>query len=439
MARIATLPQAGPGAGWQAILPPRTPRAPLQGNLRADLAVVGAGYTGLAAARRFAALRPADRIVVCDALAAGEGAAGLNSGFAIDHAHSLGPGTSAAGIARAQTSLYRAGLSRLRDLVAEHRIDCDWRDSGKYHCAVSANATARVLEPLARDLADSGEDFRFVDRDGCAAELGTPVYDAAVYTPGTVLLNPAALVRGLADALPPQVELFERTPVVDIVDGPTAILTTPGGRIEASRVLIATNAYAPAAGAFAGRILPFIAFASLTRPLTGSERRDLGGRPGWGITPVTAYLSPTIQRTGDQRILFRDGILFRPGCGTSAAELSRFRARHIARFRQRFPMLDGVSLEYTWGGLLAMSANQHSGFGRCGQSIWAVAGHQGVGITRGTIAGELIADFMLGNDHALMPSMLKIASPPRFPPRPMLDIGVRARLAWERWQNRQEY
>jgi len=425
--------------GWQAILPARTPRAPLGNSIRADLAVVGGGFTGLAAARRYAALRPSDRVVVCDALAIGDGPSGLNSGFAIDHAHSLGGETAAADAASTQTSLYRAGLSRLRHLVTEHRIDCDWRASGKYHCAVSASATTRVLKPLANHLAGSGEDFRYVDREGCAAELGTTVYDAAVYTPGTVLVNPAALVRGLADSLPAQVELFEGTPVVAIEDGRIAKLTTPGGRIEASRVLIATNAWAPGAGAFASRILPFIAFASLTRRLTGSEQRALGGRSSWGITPVTAYLSPTIQRTGDQRILFRDGILFRPRCRMSAAELVTARAQHAERFCERFPMLPDVTLELTWGGFLAMSANQHSGFGKCGESIWAVAGHQGVGITRGTIAGELIADFMVENRTPLLASMLKIASPPRNPPRPLLDVGVRARLARERWQYRHEF
>ncbi len=212
--RIGILPQEDRTNGWLPGLPPRQPRPPLTGDMRADWVVLGAGFAGLAASRRLAENRPNDRIVLLDAQAVADGASGRNSGFAIDLPHNVGSSLDELEGSHRHILLSRAAIGHLEQLVTRHRIDCQWRRPGKYHAAVSAGASAGILQPFARELDALGEPYRWVERDALTRELGTPYYHSAVRTPGGVLMNPAALVRGLADSLPGNVVLCEHSPVI---------------------------------------------------------------------------------------------------------------------------------------------------------------------------------------------------------------------------------
>lgn len=434
---VSTLPEEDGANGWTAILPPRRAKASLEGREIFDWAVLGAGFTGLAAARRLAALRPDDRIAVIDADVVGEGASGRNSGFAIDHAHALG-GAEDAGTMPSENRLYTEALRQLRALVHEHQIACDWRESGKYHAAMSQRGAEQVLKPLLRHLEAANAPCRWCDRAAMTEATGAQFYEAGVFTPGTVLVNPAALIRGVADALPENVTLYENTEVKGVETGARVLLWADEGAVEARGLILATNAYTPAVGFFGRQLLPLIAFASLTAPMSKAQREALGGAASWGVTPADGFVAPTIQRTGDHRILFRYDIRYRPGLRRRRGELKRMSARHRAAFRKRFPVLADLPLDHTWCGYLCTSANQHSAFGEAADRIWVAAGHQGIGVTRGTIAGTLIADVATGNNNPLIADMKTIASPPVNPPRPFLDWGVAARLAWHRFANRHE-
>lgn len=438
MSSVKHLPRDEGPTGWAAILPHRSPRAGLAGDARADWAVLGAGFTGLAAARRLAEARPDDRIAVIDALAVGEGASGRNSGFAIDHAHTLGGGVAAAESARAQKRLYSAAIDHLRRMVEVHGIDCDWRTAGKFHAAVSKRGAEKYLKPLLEELAEIGEPHEWFDHGALREATGIAHYEAGIYTPGTVLVNPAALVRGLADALPSNVTLYENSPVTAIDPSGPMTLTTEHGRLSAPKLIIAGNAFLPALGFAANKLMPFVAYASLTAPMTKGQRTSLGGRPTWGVTPANAFVAPTIQRTSDHRILYRDGIIYRPGLSFSAGELDRVRKKHRENFRKRFPVLADLNLAHTWGGYLCMSRNQDSVFGEVAEAVWAAAGFQGIGVTRGTIAGRLIAELAMGIEGPLTDDMMRIASPPANPLRPFFDWGVKVRTAYESIMERDE-
>lgn len=438
MRPVRKLPQDDGANGWAALLPPRVPRPTLAEDATADWAVLGAGFTGLAAARRLAEVRPGDRIVVVDALGVGAGASGRNSGFAIDHAHALSSGAAALETVRAQKRLFSAAIDHLGQMVERHGIQCDWRRDGKYHVAASGRGAESVLRRLQAELEALGEDHRWLDADELAGEIGMRRYAAGIYTPGTVLINPAGLVRGLADALPEAVTLYENTPVTGLDLADPIVLQTPGGQVSARRLILATDAFTPALGFYPRKVLPFVAYASLTRPLNPDEQAALGGKQSWGITPANGFVAATVRRTPDQRILFRETLAFRPRLRHGPHLLDSIRARHQARFRDYFPMLGGVALEHSWGGYLGLTRNQDSGFGHVKENVWAAVGHQGVGVTRGTIAGQLIAELAAGTDNPLIADFQRIARPVDNPPRPLLDIGIRARTAWEAWKNRHE-
>lgn len=435
---IGILPVNDTTNGWSRILGPRTPRAPLSGDVVADWAVVGAGWAGLAAARRLAENRPDDRVVLLEAGEAGENASGRNSGFAIDLPHNVGDSLAELEGSHRFMALARAAIDHLDEAVRCHGIACDWSRRGKYHAARSERGKREILEPFARELEALGEPFRWLDRDALVGEVGTPAFHAAVYTPGCVLFNPAALTRGLADHLPEGVRLHENTPVTSMTLRNGVELATPGGRVRAARMILATNGFAREFGFFRHHLVPIAAHASLTRPLSEAERLALGGEDDWGITPANAIAGITMRFTRGHRILIRQGFRYAPEFRITRAEQMAARRNHEACFRSRFPMLGDVTMEHTWTGFICLSRNGAPGFGQVAGNVWAAVCQNAVGVTKGTIGGLLAADMASGRDNDLISYMESLGNPQALPPAFVTRLGVKLRLAREVWFNRHE-
>ncbi|HKL45166.1 MAG TPA: FAD-dependent oxidoreductase, partial [Roseovarius sp.] len=189
--KIDRLPADDKTNGWSAILPAREPHPELQRDANADWIVLGAGYAGLAAARRLAENRPDEKIILIDAGQAGENASGRNSGFGIDLPHNVGSSLDELEGSHRFMRLARMALDHLESVVETHGIDCDWKRAGKYHAAVSPRGTEQVLVPFRKELEALGETFEWVEGDALKHTLGSPHFTAAVYTPHCVLMNPA--------------------------------------------------------------------------------------------------------------------------------------------------------------------------------------------------------------------------------------------------------
>ena len=440
--RPLRLPNDDATNGWSAILPPRTPRPALQGDVVADWLVLGAGFAGLAVARRLAELRPQAHIVVVDAGTVGNNASGRNSGFAIDVPHNIGSSLEELRQAAHNQALLTAGMNDLELRVAQHRIDCQWRRAGKYHCAVSP-AAERTLQHHVDELRALGAPHELLDRSALAARLGTRYFAAGLYTPGTVLLNPAALCRGLADALPANVTLHEQTPVqrLDLSDG-KVVAHTPQGSVRAPQLLLAANGFAQQLGLFGSawgaETFPLVTFGSLTAPLTPEQRSRLGAPEGWGVTPASAVTGATLRYTDDHRILVRQGFEYAPHFRVSPAVRERVRREHAAVFAARFPQLGDVALEHFWEGSIAITRNGAPRWGRLAPQVHGVAGCNGAGVVKFTALGALAADLALGQDHPLLAHALALGGPARMPPQPFMGVGVRAYIAREKWLGRAE-
>ena len=133
MIKINRLPQDDKTNGWSAILPERKPRAALKADIKADWLVLGAGYAGLAAARRLAENCPDEKIAIIEAGEAGENASGRNSGFAIDLPHNVGSSLDELEGSHRFMRLARMAIDHLENVVTEQNIDCDWSRAGKFH------------------------------------------------------------------------------------------------------------------------------------------------------------------------------------------------------------------------------------------------------------------------------------------------------------------
>ena len=430
--RIPTLPHDDAACGWLNPLPPPPPAQPLAGALRADYAVIGAGFTGLAVARRLAEARPEQRIAVVEAQRAGFGASGRSSGFVVDLAHFIARMPEAA--SRDYVALSRLGIGALRDLVRTHGIDCDWDETGWIHAA--AGEAAAVALPMLRAWLDRmGERYQELDPEGLAAITGTRFYRAGLRLPGSVLVQSGALVRGLAAHLPPNVTLYEESPVLRIESGSGASdsgkgfrLVTAGGELRAAKLFIAGNGYSPLLGVLADRVFPLITFGSLTRPLSAAEQATLGGEREWGLL-AEDNMGSTVRRTRDQRILIRNSVHYRRDLTVPDAVRERAKAAHRQAFLARFPALADVPFEHTWAGVMGASPNRGHSFGEIEENLFTAAGYTGGGIAMGTTAGMLLADLALGALSKPLADMLALPAPTWLPPQPFLDFGIRLRVA----------
>jgi glycine/D-amino acid oxidase-like deaminating enzyme len=384
----------------------------------------------LAAARQLALRYPNDQVILIEAQQVGYGASGRNSGFAIDLPHDIGAADYIGHLptARKNLELNLYAQAIIKRLVAEHGIDCQLRPDGKYQAAVEPKGLA-VLEAYRNGLDKLGQPYEVIEGRAVQDHLGMDFYRKALWTPGTLLLQPAALAKGLAESLPANVTLFENTVITQLEHGQRTTLRHAEGELTADQLLLTNNAFASHFGFLTGRLLPIFTYASMTRPLSEEEQGRLGGKATWGIIPADPFGS-TLRRTSDQRLLVRNSFSFNADGRAHQRYLDRAQRQHRASFERRFPMLSGMAFDYTWGGSMCLSRNHLSHFGSLTPNIHAALCCNGLGITRGTATGTLLADWLAGERDELIDFLLKSEGPNRNPPEPFLSIGVNTNLLW---------
>ncbi|HEN8802093.1 TPA: FAD-binding oxidoreductase [Pseudomonas putida] len=438
MTRISSLPGDDATCGWYHLSKPRTPRPTHSGNSQARWVVVGAGFTGLAAARQLATNFPDDEIVLVEAQEVGFGTSGRNAGFAIDLPHDIGAEDYIGDIDIAKTvlKLNLGGQEYLKELIERYDIECQFRHCGKYQAAIEDRGIA-VLDAYRRGLDKLGQPYEVIEGRDLPDHIGTHFYRKGLFTPGTALLQPSALVKGLADSLPGNVSLYEKTPITDVQYGDKVVLRHANGSITADKLVLTTNAFGMSFGFLKGRMLPVFTYGSITRPLTEQEQARLGGKPYWGVIPADPF-GTTMRRTVDNRLLIRNSFSYNPDGRSNRKYLERFVQRHRESFARRFPMLPGVNFEYTWGGALALSRNHMGFFGKLAPNVVGALCCNGLGVTRGTVTGKLLADWLAGDKNQLIEFLLNAPGPCANPPQPLVSLGLNANLMWGQFRAGQE-
>lgn len=424
-------------AAWSAILPGQPAPVALDGDRTADFAVIGGGFAGLSAAERLRQLNPGARIVLLEASRLAEGASGRNSGFMIDLPHELtSDDYSGVGDDRAVIGLNRKAIAFARDAVDAYGINRNFFDPvGKINGAASETADA-LNRSYAKHLDELGEVNRILDAKEMTEVTGSRHYTSGVYTPGTVMLQPAGYIRGLGEGLRRSgAGIFENTPVTGMTRrGNAWVITTPRGRVTAGKVILANNGQIESFGFAANRLMHVFLYASMTVELDATALKALGGQPRWGVTPSDP-MGTTMRRIdtgqGGNRIITRTCATFEPGMEPTEATLKRTARVHREKFEARFPQLRGMAMQYTWAGHLCLTRNGVSIMRQLDDGLYAAAVCNGLGTARSTLTGIAAAELASGTHSDVTAHFLKESQPTKLPPPPLSTIGANAYLRWK--------
>ena len=420
--RARCLPsQRGP-AGWDVILPPRTPGLALEQDRTADVTIIGGGFAGLAAARRLTQLDSTARIVILEAGRIAGGAAGRNSGFMIDLPHELtSEDYASAGDDRALIALNRQAQAFAGAAVEDYGIDPNFFDrAGKVNGAASDTARAHNVS-YAKHLETLGETSELLDAKAMHDLTGSRHYRSGLYTVGTVMLQPAGFVRGMADGLARDgVAIYEDSPALGFQrDGGAWIIDTGGARVTTGKIILTVNGHLESFGVRPGRLMHLFLFACMTEELDADALKRLGGQSRWGITPSDP-MGTTMRRIdpgqGGNRIVTRTCAALRSGMASKPTDLTRAARVMRRKFDARFPQLAGTPMQHCWAGQLCLSMNGVSVAGEIDDNVFSGCVQNGLGTARGTLTGIAAAELAMGEASDITRHFTAEAEPTRLPP-----------------------
>lgn len=443
--KVSHTPVHNGPAAWSEILRPAAARSVFAGAMSCDVAVVGAGFAGLSAARRLRQIAPDAKIIILEAGQVAEGAAGRNSGFMIDLPHDL-------------TSIdYASGEGRDKLLTRLNRHAIDWAGEAVrdyaipygFFCRVGkVNGAASDVGLLANasyaaHLRSLGEPHELLDAGAMREITGTGYYQGGLFTPGTAMIQPAGYIRGLAEGLESNsVTIFERSPVLCFEStGAGWRLETAGGKLSASRVILANNGHLESFGFRQGRLMHIMLNACMTQELSEEQVRKLGGQECWGVTPSDP-MGTTVRRIGKaqggNRVVIRQGGYYRPDMRTSGGDLKRLEGKMRGKFDARFPQLTGLPFQYSWSGHLCLSKNGVSVMRELEPGLFSACVCNGLGTARSTLMGIAAAELLCGRASDITAFFLAEDEPVKLPPHPFDTIGANAYMRWKEWQARRE-
>jgi glycine/D-amino acid oxidase-like deaminating enzyme len=388
-----------------------TPRPSLSGAVEADVAIVGAGYTGLWTAYYLAVADPSLRIAVVEAEVSGFGASGRNGGWC----SALFPTS----LGEAQDAAMRASVDEIGRVAAAEGIDCHFAKGGTI---VLARNPAQWTRAQA-----SGD--QILDAAEAAERLRATRTLGATYTPHCAAIHPGRLVRGLASVVERRgVTLFEQTPALSI--GPGEVRTARGS-VRARYVVRATEGFTPRLPGLARAVVPVYSLIIATEPLAPAEWDEIGLARRETFSDHR-HLIIYGQRTADDRLVFGGrGAPYHLGSRISASydrDPKVFAALH-ATLLDMFPMLRGARFTHAWGGPLGIPRDWCASVGldRATGLGWA-GGYVGDGVSTTNLAGRTLRDLILGSESELTSLPWVGHRSPAWEPEPLRWLGINAGL-----------
>jgi glycine/D-amino acid oxidase-like deaminating enzyme len=435
MYRMAISDQYRTLSFWHDTVPEAlTPGDPLSGDLDADVAIVGAGFTGLWTAYYLARRDPTMRVVVCEREIAGYGASGRNGGWC----SALFP-ASLAKLARmsdrdraiAMQRAMHATVDEVGSVTAAEGIDCHWAKGGTVMLARSPAQLERAKAEVSevRDFGFTDDDMRLLSASEAESMAGASGVLGGTYTPHCAAIHPARLARGLLDVVRRAgVQVYERTPVLELLPGR---LVTTSGTVRARHVVRATEGYTPGLPGYQRAVAPVYSLMIATEPLPEAawESIGLGGRPTFGDL---RHLIIYGQRTADGRLAFGGrGAPYHFGSSVQPSydQVPGVFAALWQTLRELFPAVRDARITHHWGGPLGVPRDWCASVGldRSTGIGWA-GGYVGDGVSTTNLAGRTLADLITGTDSEITRLPWVGHRSPDWEPEPLRWLGLNAGL-----------
>ena len=423
---------------WINDLTTRTNIKTLQSNDECEWLIVGAGYTGLSAARKLGQLYPNQKIILIDAQLAGEGASSRNSGYLVDTTLNDGfTSNKELDNYKKKTDIYDLGIKVVEKFVNEYQVDCDWNKCGKYF-ASSKIEDEKILKNFSDTLTTLGFRHNLLSNTELSKRLGTNFYNIALHTKGGILLHPGKLVRAMIDVLPNNVYLYENSSLLNWHKNDDVVTCNfKNGKIKAKKIIFATNGFLKSLGIKSNYNFPITLTASMTRPLSEDEFKSIGQPKEWGVLPVRP-MGATIRMTKDRRILIRNTAEVHNPFKMSKFDLQKRSINQRIGIKKRFPQLPDDIIQSSWSGIVSRTRNSSQIFEKIGKNVFVAGCYNGSGIGVGTLFGEQIA-LKASNENTKEIETIQARNKPTWlPPQPFLNFGIKTRLFYERLRAKSE-
>jgi glycine/D-amino acid oxidase-like deaminating enzyme len=413
----------------------REPEPPLEGQRDADVAIVGAGLTGLWTALHLKVLDPKLAITIVEQAAAAHGASGRNAGMlseGIDHSHELAIAHFGRDEARRLVAVGRENVAEMLRGLDDRKIRCDLERTGALHVALLPRHVVSLEAALDAARSLGVEDYRLLGRDAVRAEVRCERYQGGLFNPNGAILDPVKLVHGLKDeALRVGVTIRERTPVLGLEEyGAGVRVRAATGEVRARRAVMATNAYTHhLLPGLKSRFIPFYDYILVSEPLTSAQREAIGWRNRQGVTDVRSFFK-YYRLTADGRILwgtseaqYYSGNRVDPSCDHAPGLYAALKNS----FFRHFPALEGLEFPYAWGGPIAATTRFTPFFGEAlGGRVLYGLGYTGHGLGSTHLGGKLLAHMALDRKSPLLDLKLVREKPFPYPPEPLRSWAVAA-------------
>jgi glycine/D-amino acid oxidase-like deaminating enzyme len=410
-----------------------TPRPRLDGSATVDVAIMGAGYTGLWTAYYLLQRDPSLRVAILEREIAGFGASGRNGGWCY-------PGFPVSGtILRERFGLEaaRATLQAMYDtfeeierVIGEEAIDAQWARGGFLRLARGEHQRASVEGGYQAAVAlGFGDHYQLFDAAQVAEKVRVTKAVAGIYNPTGASVHPARLARGLARAVERRgATIYEQTPVLDYETGRAPRFITPYGDVRAKTIVLAGEAYGQQLPKLQRTLVPMYSLIVLTEPLSPSDWEEIGWRHRELVSSSRMSVD-YLNRTADGRILFGGrGAPYRMRSLIDDS-LDRHEPTHAMLRRMAiewFPVLKDVRFTHAWGGPLGMprdwmpttSFDAAAGVARAG-------GYTGSGVATSHLFGRIVSDLIAGEATPLTRLPTVNHRSPRWEPEPLRWLGIR--------------
>ncbi len=405
----------------------------LVGAKRADLCIVGGGYTGLWAAVEAKQRDPERNVLLLEGDTVGWGASGRNGGF-MDASLTHGLTNGRERFPRELATLERLGLDNLNaieDTIKRYNIDCDYERVGVIDVANAPHMVDGLAEGYQEHL-KLGHDVALLDRAAMQAEVNSPTYHGGLWQKGrAAIVDPAMLTWGLKRvALELGVEIYEHTRVDSVDrDKHTIRIGTPFGRVNANNVVLATNAFPPLVRQIKRYVIPVYDYVLVTEPLTAEQMASIGWTRRQGLSDGGNQFH-YYRLTSDNRILWGgyDAVYFFGGKMSSVLEQRpETWARLSEHFFTTFPQLEGVQFTHAWGGAIDTCTRFCSFWGQAfDKKLVYSVGYTGLGVAATRFGAEVSLDLLEGvrNERTTLDFVRR--KPVPFPPEPIRYLGIQA-------------